>query len=136
MKALLTLLLVMRGLAQADSVCVVNGMDNNGTASPTMEIFCMPTIQVGDPFGACYLDGQSGATQQQDITTQPNLGPYAFEGEPFLSMPSLFTNGNSVTVANGMNTELSAIFSAANAFDQTLTEPVNGRESRAGSKTD
>ena len=26
----------------------------------------------------------------------------------------------------GMNTELSAIFSAANAFDQTLTDPVNG----------
>ncbi len=100
---IIVLLLTMCGVVRADSVCVINGTDNDGAASPAMEICCLPSFQIGDAFGVCYLDGESGATRQQDIPTQPNLGPYIFHGEPFLSAASLFTNGNSVTVANGLN---------------------------------
>lgn len=85
----------------ADSVCVVNGIQANGaTVSPSMEIYCEPS-NLGNIFGVTVLP--SGATQQIDIPTQPNLGPYIFDGELFASTASLFRNGISVTQVNGLN---------------------------------
>ena len=71
------------------------------------------------------------ATLQAQITANPTAAQLAAANASIATLTAsnaaqATSIANLQTSVNNMNTELSAIFSAANAFDQTLTSPVNG----------